>query len=83
MQEAVLRPSFPEQRLSFEEALRLYTIDAAYCSNEETAKGSIEEGKMADLTILSEDPFNVSPDKISTVAIYMTIIDGKIVFSRQ
>ena len=45
MQEAVLRPSFPEQRLSFEEALRLYTIDAAYCSNEETAKGSIEEGK--------------------------------------
>ena len=40
MREAVLRNSFPEQRLNVEEALRLYTIDGAYCSNEEAIKGS-------------------------------------------
>ena len=47
IQEVVLREEFPEQRLSVEEALRMYTLDAAYCSGEEDAKGSIEEGKLA------------------------------------
>jgi predicted amidohydrolase YtcJ len=83
LQESVLRPSFPEQRLSMEEALRMYTVDGAYCSSEEAIKGSIEEGKLADLTVLSEDPFTVPSDKISTIAISMTIIDGKVAFSRQ
>ena len=57
MQEAMQRASFPEQRLTLEEALRMYTIDAAYCSGEEKLKGTIEEGKVADLTVLSDDPF--------------------------
>ena len=56
MHEAVNRASFPEQRLTTEEALRMYTFDAAYCSGEEEMKGSIEEGKLADLTVLSQDP---------------------------
>lgn len=80
MQEAVLRASFPEQRLSVLEALRMYTVDAAYCSGEETVKGSIEEGKLADLTVLSEDPLAVSPDKIKTIKVEATVIDGKIAF---
>jgi predicted amidohydrolase YtcJ len=83
MQEAVLRESFPEQRLTVEEALRMYTIDAAYSSCEENVKGSIEDGKLADLTILSNDPLAVPMDKLKDVNVEMTIIDGKVVYSKH
>jgi predicted amidohydrolase YtcJ len=81
MQEAVLREMYPEQRLSVEEALRMYTLDAAYCSGEENIKGSIEEGKLADLTVLSTDPADVPTDKIKDIQVAMTIVDGKVVYS--
>lgn len=82
MQEAVLRKSFPEQRLNAEEALGIYTLDAAYCSGEERVKGSIEEEKLADLTILSKDPLAVSPKSLSKVTVEITIVNGKIVYSK-
>ena len=82
MQEAVLRETFPEQRLSVEEALRMYTFDAAYSFGEEEVKGSIEDGKLADLTVLSSDPFTVASDKISDITVTMTIVNGNIVHSK-
>jgi hypothetical protein len=82
MQEAVQRASFPEQRLTVEEALRIYAADAAYCSCEEKVKGSIEEGKLADLTILSEDPLAVSPNEIKDINVEITIVNGKFVYSK-
>jgi predicted amidohydrolase YtcJ len=78
MQKVVLRESFIQQRLSAQEALRMYTIDAAYSSGEEKVKGSIEEGKLADLTVLSSDPTTIKPNKIKDVTVEMTIIDGKV-----
>jgi len=81
VQAAVLRNNFPEQGLTVEEALRMYTIDAAYSSCEEKVKGSIEEGKLADLTILSNNPFAVPTNKLDKVTVEMTIIDGKVVYS--
>ncbi len=78
MQEVVLRPSDPKQRLSVEEALRIYTFDAAYCSGEEAEKGSIEEGKLADLTILASDPTGVESDKIKDIAVDFVVVNGKI-----
>jgi predicted amidohydrolase YtcJ len=83
MQEAVTRQSFPEQRLSVEDALRMYTVDAAYSSGEENVKGSIEDGKLADLTILSNDPLAVPMDELKDVNVEMTIIDGKVVYSKH
>ena len=83
MQEAVLRENFSEQRLSVEEALRMYTVDAAYSSSEEKVKGSIEDGKLADLTILSNDPMAVPTNEIKDINIEMTIIDGKVVYSKH
>jgi hypothetical protein len=83
MQKTVQRDSFPEQHLTDEEALRMYTVDAAYCSGEENVKGSIEEGKMADMTVLSEDPFAVAPEKIRDICVEMTVINGKSVFDKQ
>ena len=78
IQEVVLRTEFPEQRLSVEEAFRMYTLDAAYSSGEENVKGSLEEGKLADLTVLSNDPMAIEPEKIKDIKVEFVIIDGKI-----
>lgn len=78
MQEVVLRESFPEQRLNVEEALRMYTLDAAYCSGEEQVKGSVEEGKLADLTVLSCGLEAVEPNRIKDVTVELVIVNGKI-----
>ena len=81
MYEAVNRATFPEQRLTAEQTLRMYTIDAAYCSCEEKWKGSIEEGKLADLTVLSQDPASVEAARIRDIKVEMTIVNGKIASS--
>jgi predicted amidohydrolase YtcJ len=75
---AVTRRTFKKQRLSLEEALRLYTINAAYASFEENVKGSIEIGKFADLVILSENLSKISREKIKDVKVETTIVDGRI-----
>ncbi len=78
---AVARQSFPEERITVEEALRAYTLNAAYLSFEEEVKGSIEVGKFADFTVLSQNPLKVKPEKIKDIKVVMTIVDGKIVYS--
>ena len=64
------------------EALKLYTINAAYHSFDEDKLGSIEIGKLADLVVLGEDILTVSSEKIIDIPIDMTIIEGNIVFKR-
>jgi hypothetical protein len=79
---AVAERSFPEERLTVDEALQLYTIDAAFASFEESTKGSIESGKLADLVILSRDPHEVSPENIEDIEVEMTILGGKVVYAK-
>ncbi len=82
MTEAVNRPAFPEQRLSIEEALKMYTVNAAYSSGEEHLKGSIQNGLLADLTVLSDDPFATpAQHEFENIKVEMTIINGKIAYS--
>lgn len=69
----------PEQAVSREEALKMFTINAAYAAFEEKDKGSIEPGKFADLTILSRDLMKISPPEILQTRCEMTIVGGKIV----
>ncbi|MGQ9545408.1 MAG: amidohydrolase [Candidatus Bathycorpusculaceae bacterium] len=80
---AVARKSFPEESLNVEEALKTYTANAAYASFSEDNVGKIEEGKFADLTILSDDLFKIPPEKIRDVKVEMTIVDGKVVYERK
>jgi predicted amidohydrolase YtcJ len=80
IQETILRESYPEHRLTVEESLRMYTLDAAYCSGEENVKGSIEEGKLADLTVLSRNPLEVPAQQIKEITAEIVVIDGKVVF---
>jgi predicted amidohydrolase YtcJ len=83
IQAAVTRQFFPEERITVGEALRMYTVDAAYSSGEENIKGSIETGKLADLTVLSHDPGKVPPNQIENIAVEMTIAGGKVVYSKR
>jgi predicted amidohydrolase YtcJ len=82
IQAAVTRQFFPEERITVDEALRMYTVNAAYASFEETVKGSIEEGKLADLTVLSGDPKAVPPSKIGDITVDVTIVGGKVVYQK-
>ena len=72
-------PIGPEQRISVEDALRAVTIGAAYQHFEEAQKGSLEVGKLADLVILSESPFD-APERIDHIDVMETIIGGKSVY---
>jgi predicted amidohydrolase YtcJ len=64
--------------LTIEEAIRLYTVNAAYASFEEAVRGTIEEGKLADMVVLSRDPFKMKREKLKNIRIIMTIVGGKI-----
>ncbi len=73
---------FAEQRMSRAEALKSYTWNGAFAAREESLKGSIAVGKLADITVLSKDIMTVPEDEIpSTVAVY-TIVGGKVAYSR-
>ncbi len=76
---AVNRETFPQERIKVEEALRIYTVNAAYASFEEKIKGSLGAGKLADLVVLSDDLRKIKPSRIKDVKVEMTIIRGKIV----
>jgi predicted amidohydrolase YtcJ len=80
---AVTRKDKAEEVLAVEEALKTYTVNAAYASFDEKKKGTIEPGKLADLTILSDDPMGVPADKIRNLAVEMVIVDGKVVYSKE
>ncbi|MFX0207817.1 MAG: amidohydrolase, partial [Candidatus Hodarchaeota archaeon] len=67
-----------ENRISLVEAIKCYTLNGAYASFEEDIKGSIEPGKLADITILSEDLSLISPKNLLDVKVEMTIVNGKI-----
>ena len=69
------------EQVSREEALRAYTINNAYASFEESLRGSIEVGKLADFTVLDQDILTVEEDKILDTKILMTIIGGEIKFN--
>ena len=70
----------PQESISVEQALAMYTINGAYASFEESMKGSITQGKLADVIVLSDDPSKSPPEQIKDAKVEMTIIDGKVVW---
>ncbi len=72
----------PEQRITVEEALRAYTVSAAYAAFEEKDKGSLAPGRLADFVILASDPFRVRPDELEKIEVDATVVGGKMVYSR-
>ncbi len=70
----------PEQKISLEQALTAYTINAAYASFEENLKGSLEPGKLADFVVLEKNLFEIDPIEIKDVKVLQTWVGGKKVF---
>ena len=73
----------PDQKMSRMQALKSYTIDAAYGAFEEEIKGSIEVGKLADFTILDKDIMSIEEDEILNTRVEMTIVGGKVLYKRK
>jgi predicted amidohydrolase YtcJ len=72
---------YPEQRMSREEALRSYTINAAYGAFEEDIKGTLEVGKLADITVLTQDIMTIDEDRIPETGVAYTIVGGEVVYA--
>ncbi len=70
------------QRISVDDALRVNTINGAYNSHEESYKGSITPGKLADFVVLAEDPHTVSQEKIKDIEIVRTVTGGSTVYQK-
>ncbi|MCD6263492.1 amidohydrolase family protein, partial [Candidatus Bathyarchaeota archaeon] len=69
-----------EQRVTREEAIRMYTINSAYLSFEEDLKGSLEPGKLADIIILDRDILTCPEDEIREIKVLRTILGGRTVY---
>jgi predicted amidohydrolase YtcJ len=68
------------QRVSVSEALQINTLNGAYNSKEETIKGSVTAGKLADFVVLAQDPHTVDPNEILKIGIYRTVTGGNVVY---
>ena len=68
----------PEERISVPEAFAMHTTTAAYAGFEENDKGTLEVGKLADIAVLAEDPFEIQPERIKDLQVEMTIAGGEI-----
>ena len=72
----------PEQNLSVEQMIRGFTMQSAYASFEENIKGSIEDGKLADFIIMSDDITTVNPNELRNVYVEETYLGGKCIFKK-
>jgi hypothetical protein len=67
-----------EERLTVDEAFAMHTTTAAFAGFEESYKGTLEAGKLADIAVLAEDPYEVPPERIKDIPVRITIVGGQI-----
>jgi predicted amidohydrolase YtcJ len=74
---------FPEQRITVEEAVRAYTYGSSFAEFQETEKGTIANGQLADFVILSDDIFKIDPINIEKTKVLTTVVNGKVVYQTK
>jgi hypothetical protein len=70
----------PGERISLEDAIRAYTLGAAYAGRREKTEGSLEAGKLADLIVVSQDLFKIDPGEIGRTEVLLTMVGGRVVY---
>ena len=75
-------PWLSEQAVTVEEALKIYTINGAYAAFEDNIKGTITEGKLADMVVVDRDPFEIDKEDLKNVVVEKTILGGEVVYSK-
>jgi hypothetical protein len=73
----------PEEKITVEEALRAYTAGSAYAEFAEGEKGQLAPGFLADLVVLSEDPFEVPVERLEEIHPVLTMVNGRIVWTAE
>jgi len=73
----------PDERVDLATAIRMHTWNGAYAAFEETRKGSVEVGKLADLVVLAEDVSRVSADRLRHTEVALTVLGGDVVYSAR
>lgn len=73
---------YPDQKMTAMEAIKGFTIHAAYAAFEEKLKGSIEKGKLADMVVLDKDLTAIEPKEILSTSVVMTIVGGRILYRK-
>ena len=71
------------ERVEARDALEMFTKSAAYATHEENLKGTIHEGKMADLVVLDHDPLQVSPEEIRRIRVLATVVGGRVAYASK
>jgi len=74
---------FPEQRISVEEAIKAYTINNAFACFEDDVRGSLEVGKLADITVFDKNLLDIPEEDLLNAEVVFTIIDGKVIFEKK
>ncbi len=74
------KPWYPENAVTMEEALRMFTIEGAYSAFEEAERGSITIGKYADFTVLDKNIMENPPEELLNTKVLMTVVNGKTVY---
>jgi hypothetical protein len=73
---------YPNERVTLEEAVRMFTLGGSYAAFQEDQKGTLEPGKLADFVVLSEDLFRVAPDDIKDLEVLMTVVGGEVAYKK-
>ena len=74
---------WPEQAISLEQAINIFTINGAKALGLKARTGSIKVGKSADLIVLNQNLFDITPNKISDTQVMKTFFGGELVFERK
>jgi predicted amidohydrolase YtcJ len=73
----------PDEKLTREQAVRLYTINNAYLHHEEKEKGSLEVGKLGDLVVIDRDILTCPVEQVRGTKVLVTVVGGKVVYERK
>jgi hypothetical protein len=71
-----------EEAIPVMDAIRMFTTWAAYGGFEETIKGTIEPGKLADLVVVSSDPLTAPPESLADIRADLVVLDGRVAYER-